>query len=114
MRRLVKILRGTYNDIYLAFLTLVRLTGEGINESMTWDPANLPNGESLTQAVTISGVTFNDYPLASFSLSLEGLSLTAYVSDTNEVTVVLSNLTGAAVNLASGTLYVRVLKRDPS
>lgn len=76
----------------------------------TWDPDSISNGSSTSTAVTVSGASLGDYAVASFSLSLQGLGLSAYVSAANTVTVVLSNLTGAAVNLASGTLSVLVLK----
>ena len=41
-------------------------------------------------------------------VSLAGLTATAYVSATDTVTVVLSNLTGSPVDLASTTWRVRV------
>ena len=76
----------------------------------TWDPASLAAGSSVTTTITVAGAALGDFVLASFSLSLQGLFLTAYVSAANTVTVVLGNLTGAAVDLASGTLSVLVLK----
>src|SRR5262249_26318570 len=47
----------------------------------------------------------------SFSLDLSGVTLTAYVSAADTVTVVEGNLTGGGVNLASGSLRVRVIKQ---
>jgi len=76
----------------------------------TWDASSIASGATTSTTLTVSGATLGDFTLASFSLSLAGLQLTSYVSATNTVTVVLSNLTGAAVDLASGTLAVLVLK----
>lgn len=76
----------------------------------TWNPASIASGATETTTLTVSGASLGDYTLSSFSVSLAGLQLTSYVSAANTVTVVLSNLTGAAVNLASGTLAVLCLK----
>jgi hypothetical protein len=67
-------------------------------------------GASTTTTVTVSGAVLGDFVLASFSLSLGGLTMTAYVSATSTVTIVLANLTGAVADLASGTLKVLVLQ----
>lgn len=114
LRRLIAILRGTYKDIYLAFVTLVRITGEGKTEEATWNPANIAAGSSTSVAVTVSGAALGDFALASFSLDLSGCALSAYISAADTVTVVLFNPTVAAVDLAEGTLTVRVQKKDPS
>ncbi len=78
--------------------------------SKTWDPASIANGASATTTVTVTGATLGDFVVPSFSLSLGGLSLSAYVSATDTVTVVLTNNTGGPVDLGSGTLYVKVLR----
>lgn len=78
--------------------------------SATWDPGSVAAGASTTTTVTVSGAALGDFVMVSFSLALQGLQLTASVSATNTVEVVLSNLTGAAVDLASGTLAVLVFK----
>lgn len=81
-----------------------------VKATATWDPASIANGATATTTVTVSGAALGDFALASFSLSLSGLSLSAYISAANTVTVVLTNNSGAAVNLASGTLAVLVFK----
>jgi hypothetical protein len=84
---------------------------EGLAKTtVTWDPASVPAGQSVTNTVTVPGAALGDKADAWFSLSLAGLILTAYVSDVNTVTVVLSNPTTAAVDLASGSLHVLVFK----
>jgi hypothetical protein len=81
-----------------------------VKVTATWDPASVASGATVTTTVTVSGASLGDFTLESFSLSLAGLQLTSYVSAANTVTAVLSNLTGSAVDLASGTLSVLVLK----
>lgn len=87
--------------------------GAVIQASDTWDPASIANGASLTLAMaSVTGAALGDFVMASFSLDLAGLSLTGYVSAANTVTVVLVNNTGGAVDLASGTITVRVMKKS--
>lgn len=79
-----------------------------LSSSVTWDPPNLASGASETTTITVTGAALGNYVQVSFSLDLQGLPLVGYVSSANTVTVVLSNLTGGAINLASGTLKARV------
>jgi hypothetical protein len=81
-----------------------------VKASTTWDPGSVSSGSSTTKTVTVSGAAVGDFAVATFSLSLSGLQLTAYVSAADTVTAVLSNLTGSAVDLSSGTLSVLVFK----
>jgi hypothetical protein len=78
--------------------------------SATWDPGNLASGSSQTTTVTVTGAALGDYAIVSFSLSLSGTAMVGYVSASNTVTVVHSNLTGAPVDLSSGTLRAMVIK----
>lgn len=77
----------------------------------TWDPANLANNASQTTTVAVTGSAMGDQAFATFSLSLAGTVLTAYVSVAGTVTVVQTNNSGGAVDLASGTLTVWVEKK---
>ena len=81
-----------------------------VKATATWDPASVAAGSKISTTVTVSGASLGDFALASFSLDLQELTLTCYVSASNTVEVVLANLTGSAVDLASGTLAVIVLK----
>jgi len=81
-----------------------------LETTATWNPASISAALSVTTTVTVTGAALGDYAIASFSLSLSGLTLTAYVSAANTVTVVLANNTAAAVDLASGTLSVLVFQ----
>lgn len=105
---------ATYTPDWLARLAravnneLSRLTA--FAGEVTWDPASVNNGASTTKTVTVPGVLLNvraavrvfaPYPLL-------GMVSDGYVSADNMVTIVLSNTTGGAVNLASGVWGVTV------
>ncbi len=76
----------------------------------TWDPGAVAAGGKVSTTITVAGAALGDFVLRSFSLDVQGLTFTADVSAANTVTVTLANLTGSAVDLASGTLAVVVLK----
>lgn len=76
--------------------------------SATWDPGSVATGGSASTTVSVTGAALGHFVQAAFSLDLQGLTLTAYVSSANTVTAVLANNTAGAVDLASGTLSVSV------
>lgn len=82
----------------------------GMSVTGTWDPGSVSAGSKVSTTITVPGASLGDFVLASFSLDLQELALTASVSSDNTVEVVLANLTGVLVDLASGTLKVLVLK----
>lgn len=82
-----------------------------LNASKTWDPASLATGTQTSTTVTLTGLALGDYVQASFSLDLQGTILTACCSVANTATVVLLNMTGGTLDLASGTLRVRGWKQ---
>lgn len=75
-----------------------------LTASATWDPPNLIAATQTTTTVVVTGASLGDHANASFSLDLQGLTMTAYVSSANTVTVVLFNGTAGPINLGSGTL----------
>lgn len=80
-----------------------------LRNTKTWDPGNVTSGGvPATTTITITGAVLGDEVTCGFSNSLQGLQLSGYVSLADTVTVVLSNLTGGAVDLASGTLSASV------
>lgn len=74
----------------------------------TWDPASVAAGAQVTTTVTVTGAALGDPVAVGFSLDLQGMQLTGYVSATNTVTCVLRNGTAGALDLASGTLRATV------
>jgi hypothetical protein len=79
--------------------------------SATYDPPSLVDGAGATTTVTVTGAALGDFATASFSLDLQGVSVTAWVSAANTVSVRLQNETGGTIDLASGTLWAMVTSR---
>ncbi|RVH21445.1 autotransporter outer membrane beta-barrel domain-containing protein [Sinorhizobium meliloti] len=76
----------------------------------TYDPPSLVDGDGASTTVTVTGAALGDVALASFSLSTQGITVTAAVTAANTVTVRFQNETGGTIDLASGTLKAVVLK----
>lgn len=70
----------------------------------TFNPANLVDGAGETTTVTVTGASLGDVALASFTLDTQGITVTAWVSAANTVSVRFQNETGGAINVAEGTL----------
>lgn len=79
--------------------------------SSTYDPPSLIDGAGATTTVTLTGAALGDFvETVSFSLDLQGITVTGYVSAANTVSVRFQNESGATVDLASGTIRVRLSK----
>lgn len=83
-----------------------------VNPTQGWafDPGAIADGDSLDTDQTLTGVALGDIVLPSFSLDLQGLSLTAAVTAANTITFTFTNCTGGSVNLGSGALRAKVFK----
>jgi hypothetical protein len=77
-----------------------------LSGSATWDPPSLAAGATTTTTVTAGGAELGMRVQVSFAADLQGLQLTGYVSAADTVTAVLTNPTGAAINLGSAGLRV--------
>jgi ABC-type uncharacterized transport system YnjBCD substrate-binding protein len=80
--------------------------------STTWDPASIADGGMEAKEVTVTGAVLGDFAIASFSLDVSDLALSASVTAANTVTCTLSNNTGGAVDLGSGTVSVLVIQKQ--
>jgi hypothetical protein len=97
---------GNYVSAVTAYLPGSVLAG-----SATYDPPNLLDGAGATTTVTVTGAALGDLvECVSFSLDLQGITVTGYVSAANTVSVRFQNESGGALDLGSGTLLVRVRK----
>lgn len=85
-------------------------TFRGLKGSATYDPGSLADGVGTTTTVTVTGAALGDYAYASFSLDLQGITITAWVSAANTVSVRFQNESGGTLDLASGTLRARVVR----
>lgn len=84
--------------------------GAQLVATQTWNPASIADGDEVAVDVTVTDAELGDFAIASFSLDITDLVLDAQVTAANTVTCVLANNTGAAVDLASGTLRVMVMR----
>lgn len=82
-----------------------------LNGFATYDPPSLADGVGATTTVTVTGLALGDFVLASFSLDLQGITVTAWVSATDTASVRFQNESGGTLDLASGTLRVRGWKQ---
>ena len=90
----------------------VELVRKQISEfvgSATFNAGSIADGAAEATTVTVTGAALGDFVTGvSLGVDLAGLTVTAYVSAANTVTVRLQNESGGAVDLASTTLRVMV------
>jgi parallel beta-helix repeat protein len=79
--------------------------------SVTYNPPSLNDGDGTTTTVTVTGAALGDFATASFSNDLQGITLTAWVSASNTVSVRFQNESGGVLDLASGTLEAKVVSK---
>jgi hypothetical protein len=80
----------------------------------TYEPPSLAAGAvSPIQTASVPGAVLGDFARASFSLDLQGVRLNAWVSAADTVTYQFHNPTAGTVDLASGTVRVRVERANP-
>lgn len=75
----------------------------------TFDPGSISDGDEVATTVTVNGASLGHIVLVSFDVDVADLALTADVTSSDTVTVVLHNSTGGTLDLASGTLRIRVI-----
>ena len=78
--------------------------------SETKDWGSVSDGDEAAEEVTVTGAALGDFAVATMSIDVTDLVITASVTAANTVTVILSNETGGAIDLGSGTLTVKVFK----
>lgn len=78
--------------------------------SATYEPPSLADGEGATTTVTVTGAELGDNATATFSLALQGITLTAWVSAADTVSVRFQNESGGVLDLLSGTLRAATTK----
>lgn len=85
-----------------------------LSASQAWDPpaTAATQGAEVSTTVSVPGANVGDPVVVGHSgiAAADAVILTALVATANTVTVNITNTTAAAVNVASGTLKVRVLK----
>jgi hypothetical protein len=77
-----------------------------LTASLDADPPLINALGTWTQDIALPGAALGDLLVVSFNISLQGLMLTAYVSNVDLVTLVLFNPTATAIDLSLGTFRV--------
>ena len=77
--------------------------------SVTYDPPSLANGTQQSTTVSLTGAKLGDNINVSFDKPLSGTRMWGEVTSSNTVTVYHRNDTGAVVDVASGTLKVKLV-----
>jgi hypothetical protein len=78
--------------------------------SMTYDAPSIPAGQMVTQLVTCTGAVAGDYASGSFTNLSTGIQIT-YEAGSNAVLCTISNSNTVAVDMGSGTLRVKTVKK---
>ena len=82
-----------------------------LSGSAVYDPPSIAAASGVTTSVTVTGAALGDMVTGvSFSLDLQGLSVSGSVSPADTVSVLFFNGTAVAIDLASGTLRLRMKK----
>jgi len=76
----------------------------------TQDWPSIAAGARATTTITVPGAALGDFVDVSMALNQSTVKFDAFVSAPNTVTVVATNFSGGAVDLASGLLRVCVQK----
>ena len=87
------------------------VAGFDYSASAVYDPPSLADGVGTTTTVAVAGAVLGDFAIASFSLDLQSITVTAWVSAANVVSVRFQNESGGVLDLGSGTLKVKVIKQ---
>lgn len=87
------------------------VVGIDLSGSVAYDPPSLADGAGTTTTVVVAGAVLGDFALVSFSLDLQSIVVTAYISSANTVSVRFQNESGGIIDLAAGTLKVKVIKQ---
>lgn len=87
------------------------VVGIDLSNSVAYDPPNLADGAGVTTTITVTGAVLGDIAIASFSLDLQGVMMTAYVSVANTVALRFQNETGGAIDLGAGQIIAKVIKQ---
>lgn len=75
-----------------------------------WDPPSIAADATAQLQVPLPGARPGDFAQAAFSVATSGVLFSAQVGATDTVTVTAWNRTGAPVDLAGGTVRVRLVK----
>jgi hypothetical protein len=100
---------GTLNATKISLSTFSLAGAAGLAPTSTWDPGSVAVGGSTSTSISVPGAAIGDKVLPSLSTMLANdIMISAHVSASDTVRVVLFNPSSAAIDLASGTLSLLV------
>lgn len=73
-------------------------------------PGTITNGASNAAVFSVTGTQLGMPAIGSFSLDLQGVSISAYVPSANNIAVIFANNTGSSKTIAAGTVFAQALK----
>ena len=91
-----------YNTHYVADINAV-------SDSQT--PGTIANGTVFSFGFVINGTALTDLCIASCSVDLQGMSISAAITSGSTVTITVSNNTGSSKTLGACVFYVKAIKR---
>ena len=98
-----------YNKV-ITDLEVLRAGMAQLAGSATWDPGSIADGNEEAKEVTVTGAALGDFVIGvSHTIDVADVTLTAAVTAADTVTCVLANNTGGAIDIATGTVAVRVI-----
>ena len=100
--------QGLMSLRWLSWFDSITRRARALLTDVSADPPNLAAGTVAQVTVTVPGANAGDLATASFVPAAAGVVIFANVTAANTVTVTFWNVTAGAINLASGTLRVRV------
>jgi len=102
---------GTLNGTQISLSSFSTCGPAGEAFADLWEPGTIAAGSQVSETFDIPGAAPGDKVVwALNSLLLIPLIMSAHVSDSNEVTVTLANLTGASQTINEGTVSILVFK----
>jgi hypothetical protein len=90
------------------------LFGDTIPFQVTIDVASNIDAAGTTEAFSVPGAALGDFVMVAHTLSAQAITITAYVSATDQVSIRYQNESGGTIDLASQTVYGVVLKKGPA
>ena len=97
---------STSSTTYYAFVVT---SAKAISATATYDPPSLAAAAQQSTTVTLTRAKLGDAVAVSFNKALNGTRMWGEVTAADTVTVYHRNDTGAAVDIASGTLTVKIV-----
>lgn len=96
---------GVEHDLF----TAANVVKNTFKATATWDPASLLAGVTASTTITVTGAAVGDIAYATHDqIGANDVLISAHVQSANTVRVVVDNLTGGVLDIASGTLSVLV------